>query len=57
MLSLVNVQSWNSSLPSFAGKLAELTEQTDAALRKGIIFRCCTEIFSVLPTRPLLLVF
>lgn len=34
---------------SLAGKLADLTKEIDAALLKGILFRHCTETFSVLP--------
>lgn len=35
---------------SFAGKLADLTKEIDAALLKGIIFRLCIGAFSVAPT-------
>ena len=36
--------------PSLAEKLADLTVQIDAALRKGIILSRCIEFFSVPPT-------
>lgn len=50
----LSFQVWFAELElvssSLAGKLADLTKAIDAALLKGIIFRCCSETFSVPPT-------